>query len=78
MAAPPPIPARPVELGDTKRPDIAPPVPPLPPGFRQGDIDIGRSSSPMIAPRPQKNFSNAPADVSVESTNVLELNTVRS
>lgn len=64
MAAPPPLPARPTELAEPKRQDAAPPIPPLPPGFRQGDPDLTRVGSPMIAPRPQKIFSNAPADVS--------------
>lgn len=65
MDAPPPVPARPAEFLTSQRQDTAPPVPPLPPGFMTEQIDIGRSASPMIAPRPQRNFGNAPADVRI-------------
>ena len=65
MDLPPPIPARPSELPESKRQDPAPLVPPLPPGYMTEQLDIARVTSPMIAPRPQKNFSNAPADVRI-------------
>ena len=65
MDTPPPVPARPNEIPTSKRQNSAPPVPPLPSGYMTEQFDIARSASPMIAPRPQKNFRNAPADVRI-------------
>jgi hypothetical protein len=48
---------------------VAPPIPPLPPGFRP-EIDGLYDSQPhygdpMVAPRPQKLMSSVPAEVSI-------------
>ena len=70
----PPLPPRPLTNGPDSR-DSAPPVPPLPPGFTASLVDtrpplpsppsVAPPHPPLVSPRPQKSFSNAPDDVSL-------------
>jgi hypothetical protein len=72
MSVPPP-PPRPNYNQNLQNPNYsnAPPVPPLPPGFRPDVDGIGDSPphfiDPLVAPRPQKLMSSVPADVSHSS-----------